>query len=318
MKNSKIYEADDRMISLIADNYDMLQSLGRFGINLGFGDKTVREVCEEQNVDTCTFLAVVNFSMNGNAPVSDNDRLSIPTLLHYLEASHEYYLNFELPFIRRELKEALDDTDNLARLILRLYDEFADEVRVHMEYEEQNVFPYVEGLLDGNVDDRYDIDTFSKHHDQIDMKLRELKNIIIKYLPSDSRSNNQLIATLHDLYSNEEWLKQHARIEDEMFIPVIRNLENKFKKNDVSVKISRMISQNKDGSEALSDREKDVVVALVQGMTNKEIADHLFISVNTVITHRRNIARKLQIHSPAGLTIYAIVNNLVDISSVKL
>ena len=56
----------------------------------------------------------------------------------------------------------------------------------------------------------------------------------------------------------------------------------------------------------------------MQGLQNKEIADRLFISVNTVITHRRNIARKLQIHSPAGLTIYAIVNNLVDISSVKL
>ena len=70
--------------------------------------------------------------------------------------------------------------------------------------------------------------------------------------------------------------------------------------------------------EQLSDREKDVIIALVQGMSNKEIADHLFISVNTVITHRRNIARKLQIHSPAGLTIYAIVNDLVDISTVKL
>lgn len=57
---------------------------------------------------------------------------------------------------------------------------------------------------------------------------------------------------------------------------------------------------------------------VVQGMTNKEIAEHLFISINTVITHRRNIARKLQIHSPAGLTIYAIVNHWVDISSVKL
>ena len=64
--------------------------------------------------------------------------------------------------------------------------------------------------------------------------------------------------------------------------------------------------------------EKDVIISLVQGMTNKEIADHLCISTNTVITHRRNIARKLQIHSPAGLTIYAIVNNLVDISSVIL
>ena len=79
-----------------------------------------------------------------------------------------------------------------------------------------------------------------------------------------------------------------------------------------------MISQAPQSDEQLSDREKDVIVALVQGMTNKEIADHLFISINTVITHRRNIARKLQIHSPAGLTIYAIVNNLVDISTVKL
>ena len=67
----------------------------------------------------------------------------------------------------------------------------------------------------------------------------------------------------------------------------------------------------------LSEREKDVVRALAQGMSNKEVANHLFISLNTVLTHRRNIARKLQIHSPAGLTIYAIVNNLIDISSVK-
>lgn len=86
----------------------------------------------------------------------------------------------------------------------------------------------------------------------------------------------------------------------------------------MSVKISKMINHTPQSDEQLSDREKDVIVALVQGMTNKEIADHLFISINTVITHRRNIARKLQIHSPAGLTIYAIVNNLVDISSVKL
>jgi regulator of cell morphogenesis and NO signaling len=78
-----------------------------------------------------------------------------------------------------------------------------------------------------------------------------------------------------------------------------------------------MLHTNVGNNETLSDREKDVIVSLVQGMTNKEIAEHLFISVNTVITHRRNIAKKLQIHSPAGLTIYAIVNHLVDISTVK-
>ena len=103
-----------------------------------------------------------------------------------------------------------------------------------------------------------------------------------------------------------------------MFIPAIRRLEKMSRQDDVSVKISNMISQQPDNKETLSEREKDVIVALVQGMTNKEIADHLCISINTVITHRRNIARKLQIHSAAGLTIYAIVNNLVDISNVKL
>ena len=79
-----------------------------------------------------------------------------------------------------------------------------------------------------------------------------------------------------------------------------------------------MLAKSSDTSELLGEREKEVIVALVQGMSNKEIAEHLCIATNTVITHRRNIARKLQIHSAAGLTIYAIVNNLVDISSVKL
>jgi len=148
--------------------------------------------------------------------------------------------------------------------------------------------------------------------------LRELKNIIIKYLPSDTQRNIQLTAVLYDLYKNEEWLGQHSEMEDEIFVPAIRRMERMSKQNDVSAKISKMISQNPDNSETLSDRERDVIVSLVQGMTNKEIADHLCISINTVITHRRNIARKLQIHSPAGLTIYAIVNNLVDISAVKL
>lgn len=318
MKNHKIYEADDKMISLIGDNCNILQSLGRFGINLGFGDRTVREVCESQGVDTYTFLAVVNFSINGYRDFDDGGRFSIPTLIHYLKASHEYFLDFRLPFIREKLASALDEADNLARLILKLYDDYYHEIRKHMQYEEKNVFPYVSDLLEGKVNGDYDIETFSKHHDQIDVKLKELKNIIIKYLPSDPKHNNLLIATLYDIYNGEEWLRQHSDVEDDIFIPAIRKLELKYKQNDVSVKISHMINKNQDSTETLSGREKDVIISLVQGMTNKEIADHLCISINTVITHRRNIARKLQIHSPAGLTIYAIVNNLVDISAVKL
>ena len=314
-----MYEADDKMIVLIRDNYDLLQILGCFGINLGFGDKTVREVCNEQHVDTYTFLAVVNFTINGYKEFDDADRLSVSTLMQYLKASHQYYLGFELPFIRRELTEALDENDNLARLIMKLYDEYARSIQNHMKYEEKTVFPYVDKLLAGDtLTSDFDIDTYSRHHGQTDQKLGELKNIIIKYLPSDVHHNNQLMATLYDLYNCEDFLAQHARVEEEIFIPVVRHLEQKSKQSDVSVTISNMINKNPDATEALSNREKDVIICVVQGMTNKEIAYHLCISTNTVITHRRNIAKKLQIHSPAGLTIYAIVNNLVDISSVKL
>ncbi len=317
MKSQKLYEADDKLISLIKDNYNVLQSLGSFGINLGFGDKTVREVCEAQNVDTYTFLAIVNLAINGYKSFDDFSRISIPTLMHYLHASHEYYLGFQLPFIRKELVDALDENDNLARLILKLYDEYADEINKHMKYEEKFLFPYVESLQKGDPIKDYDIETFSKHHGQTDQKLRELKNIIIKYLPSDGLHNNQLSATLCDIYNNEEWLAKHSEVEEKIMVPAIRELERKSKQSDVSAKISNMISKNVN-NENLSEREKDVIISLVQGMTNKEIANHLCIAPNTVITHRRNIAKKLQIHTPAGLTIYAIVTNLVDISSVQI
>ena len=320
MKNQKMYEADDKMISLIRDNYDLLQSLGSFGISLGFGDKTVKETCEDNHVDTYTFLAVVNFTINGYGEFDTDEKISVPTLLHYLEASHAYFLDFQLPYIRRELAESLNENDSLARLILRFYDEYAHEIRLHMKYEQKTLFPYVESLLAGKATNEYNVETFSKHHGAADKKLRELKLLIIKYLPQDGLHNNQLTATLHDIYDNEEWLRQHAQVEDHIFVPAIRRLEQLVKQSDVTRNISDMVfkagvSQNPD---AISEREKDVIVSLVQGMSNKEIADHLCISTNTVITHRRNIARKLQIHSPAGLTIYAIVNNLVDISSVKM
>lgn len=95
--------------------------------------------------------------------------------------------------------------------------------------------------------------------------------------------------------------------------------------NDSESKIEQVLSTclNKDFSKAseqdeLSDREKEILVSVVKGMSNKEIAEFHSISIHTVITHRRNIARKLEIHSVSGLTIYAILNKLVDIKEIQL
>ena len=90
----------------------------------------------------------------------------------------------------------------------------------------------------------------------------------------------------------------------------------------LSKKISGLLNvpseeEDLENQDALSQREKEIVICVVKGMTNKEIAETLFLSIHTVITHRRNISKKLQIHSAAGLTIYAIVNKLVTLNDVK-
>lgn len=78
-----------------------------------------------------------------------------------------------------------------------------------------------------------------------------------------------------------------------------------------------VVESRSDKESILTPREQDVVISVVKGLTNKEIADRLFLSTHTIITHRRNIARKLNIHSPSGLTIYAIMNKLVTLEEIK-
>lgn len=76
-------------------------------------------------------------------------------------------------------------------------------------------------------------------------------------------------------------------------------------------------AEMEEEQQSLSSHEKEIVVCVVKGMTNREIADRLYLSAHTVITHRRNIARKLQVHSASGLTVYAIVNKLIELNDIK-
>lgn len=66
----------------------------------------------------------------------------------------------------------------------------------------------------------------------------------------------------------------------------------------------------------LSKREKEIICLVTQGLSNKKIADKLNISINTVLTHRRHINKKLEIHSPTELTIHAILNGIVSIDEI--
>ena len=139
------YTGDDRMCDLVSDRFAVLQVMSRFGIALGFGDKTIAEVCEEHRVDTATFLAVVNMLLGGSYHTAQAaQEVSVRALTDYLHNAHGYFLEFRLPAIRRKLIEAIDYAHNdVSFAIMRFFDEYVAEVQRHMDYEEQTVFPYV-------------------------------------------------------------------------------------------------------------------------------------------------------------------------------
>ncbi|MDE6717081.1 MAG: LuxR C-terminal-related transcriptional regulator, partial [Muribaculaceae bacterium] len=236
-----------------------------------------------------------------------------------------YFLDYCLPLIRRKLLDGIRlNISDVSVLIIKFFDEYYREVKTHMEYEERTVFSYIDSLLNGKVPQEFSIATYSDHHEQVADKLGELKNIIIKYCP-DNAEANLLNDALYSIYRCERELENHCRVEDCLLVPEIKRLEREVKKIEVaeptpgkSKEEAVADATEEESREPLSSREKEIIVNVVKGLTNKEIADKLYISVHTVITHRRNIARKLRIHSATGLTIYAIVNKIVDISELHL
>jgi regulator of cell morphogenesis and NO signaling len=163
-----------------------------------------------------------------------------------------------------------------------------------------------------NIEEQY-----GEQHACIEKSLTELKNIIVKYYPSDNSA--QLMGeVLMDIFMTDEDLHSHCHMEDTLFAECIRRLENDVRRQGGQPVEEPLETPQETVGEVLSEREKEINVQVVRGLSNKEIAEALFISVNTVMTHRRNIARKLQIRSAAGLTIYAIVNGLVNLDDVEL
>lgn len=309
---------NDKLCDIISKEYHLLQMMTRFGISLGVGEKTIKQVCEEAAVDTNTFLAVANYLKSGEDIVDDYiETVSVKSLIDYLENAHVYFLEFQLPAIRRKLLSAIDcSIDNkVAFLILKFFDEYLAEVRKHMAYENSKTFPYVKDLLKGIKATNYDISVYSRGHDAVEKKLQELKNIIIKYYKAGG-DDTPLVSVLFDIFTCEADLHQHETVEDYLFVPAVKLLENKVAVNGAVN--SEDEPQNVTKDETLSEREKEIVRCIVNGLTNKEVAEKLFISVNTVLTHRKNIARKLSIHSTAGLTIYAIANGIVNLEDVQI
>lgn len=308
------YLPTHRMRDIIADNPLLLPVLSRFGIPLGFGDSQVADVCKLNVVDCPTFLAVANL-ISGKPWEAFG--ISLQSLVNYLKKAHGYFLNYVLPGIRRRLIEAISTgvSGDMSVLLLKFYDEYVEEVRRHMDFEDSHVFTAVADMLESKTSSDFKISDFESNHHPIAAKLREMKEIFICHFKADGARVDQLNSVLYDIITCEHDITMHCRVEDVLFIPAVAALEESLQnKKGEEESQSRL---DATGDIELTAREKDIVTAIARGLSNKEIADVLFISTHTVATHRRNICAKLNIHSASGMTIYAILHGLINMEEAE-
>ena len=234
------------------------------------------------------------------------------TLLSYLREAHSYILDFRLPDIREALVSAVHQQrlDDVAVHIIRFFDEYADEVHSHMDYENRIVFPYIEELLGGKPSGGFRISDFASKHESVVSKLNELKDIFLQhYVMPNTRMLNR---ALFNISACGEDLVSHCEIENLILVPAVEALEK------AVCATNRSQNSCTSGNQELSLREKDIIRLVAHGLANKEIADRLSLSFHTITTYRKNISSKLNIHSTAALTIFAILHGIVDPKEIEL
>lgn len=226
MNTKTRYTESDKMCALVCQNHYMLFILSRFGIPMGFGESSIGEVCRKNRIDTPTFLAVANLFLYGRTDQSSGKTdLDPEAIVRYLHNSHEYFLDYRFPTLRDNLSEAIrgKGQKDVSVAVMRFFDEYVAEVRKHMQYEEKKVFPYIRALVKGKADPDYHIDIFQKQHNQIESRLNELRDILLKYYTG--KTGHAFNATLFNIFTCAEDLRQHNVLEDVLLVPLIEKIE---------------------------------------------------------------------------------------------
>jgi regulator of cell morphogenesis and NO signaling len=233
--NEIIVSAKMKMADVVTFDKRALVLLPRFGIDLGFGDSTIKEICKEKSINMDFFLLMVNVFLHKNYfPNHKLRSVDVDMLLTYLENSHQYYLEEKIPFLENLISEFKRVVNHPAtELLEKFFNQYIQEVKEHLAYEDQTAFPYVNMLSDymkNKATDisgiKYNIGVFEKKHDNIEDKLSDLKNLLIKYFPP-SGDRYIRIRILNELIDFEDDLFSHARIEEKVLIPLVAQLEQK-------------------------------------------------------------------------------------------
>ncbi|MDR0543427.1 MAG: hemerythrin domain-containing protein [Dysgonamonadaceae bacterium] len=226
--NNGLFSEKMKMADLVLTNYRLLYVFPCFGLGLGLGESTVKQVCEKNGISVSLFLLVCNlYAFDDYCPDTDSlAQIPLDDLMKYLKSSHKDYLENRMSEVIAQILNLVDCCRvKHGELLMGFCEKYRQEVVAHFDYEEQVVFPYIRGLLGGEKAGYYKIKEYERNHGNLEAALNDLKNIIIKYLPPEctiEKSRSVLI----QLFLFESDLAKHTLLEERILIALVERIEN--------------------------------------------------------------------------------------------
>ena len=234
-----------KMADVIHMDYRLIPIIGRFGIEYGFSNKTVTEVCNDYNINVWFFLEIINSYHNHDYfPQKELQKFNASLIVDYLSNTHAYYLNVKIPeiegYIAQIKQEVSDKNQKNIELLSNFFSEYRIELENHLNREDEIVFPYTSFLEDAIVQNSItnevvervrceSIQHYARDHENMELKLSDLKNLIIRHLPP-VMCKEICQKLLTELFRLEVDLEDHSRIEDKVLVPKVMQLEQQILK----------------------------------------------------------------------------------------
>ena len=219
------------MSEVVEENTSLIPVINRLGIRLGLQDKTVREVCEDHQIDTDFLLIIINTFLNEEYfPEKRLQAFHVSQIIDYLNKTNQYYLRFQIPNIAKHLDLFITHSESnnaTLNLIGKFFQSFKEHLTEQIKKDESEWFPYclqLSGQLQKSISfNQEEIRSFSDQEtndDSLEAVLADLKSIMIKHLSGDF-NENLCYAVIFAVNSLEKDIKQHNRIRYRILSPIV-------------------------------------------------------------------------------------------------
>lgn len=234
-----------KLADIISANHNIILLLPRFGIPLGFGEKSVREVCAAAGVPVDFMLLVCNlYTFDDYLPsIEEVSAVDMKPLVPYLKASHSYYTDERLPHIESHINHIAERMDERTGSIFKhFYAEFRREITAHFLSEEKNEFPRLIALQQSQSPMGCSKSVSSKSHLALVDTLNDLTQIVYKYLPGNVMPE-ETMELVFDILQLSSDIQKHAFIEEKILQPYLTWLEYGINPDKPSDEVSSVNNQ---------------------------------------------------------------------------